>query len=140
MFSCGRQEKSHNRSGELLPLVKNKECGYHDEYKADAVVPFEFVAEIKHGEHGKDRERNDFLNGLQLCGSELVRADAVRGHLETVLEERYPPADHDYFPERLAAEFQVAIPCNSHEDVGDREQQNSSHSKGRSSRVVVRLA
>jgi hypothetical protein len=102
--------------------VKDKECGDDNESEADAVIPFEFVAEIKYGKDRKNRESNNLLNGLQFRGAELIGADAIRGHLETVFEERYPPADHDHFPESFTAKFQVAIPRKGHEDVRDGEQ------------------
>jgi hypothetical protein len=97
--------------------VKDKECGDYDKGEADALIPFEFVSEIHHRKDREDRERNDFLNGLQLGGAELVGADVVRGDLETVFEERDPPADHNHFPEGFAAKFQVAVPCKGHEDA-----------------------
>src|SRR5207249_7518748 len=93
-----------------LPFVKDKECGNHDKSKTDAVIPPEFVAEVRHGENWKDRESNDFLDSLQLGGTELRRADGVRGHLETVFEEGDPPTHYDHFAKRFAAESQVAVP------------------------------
>ena len=70
-----------------LPLVKDKERGAHDKAEAHAVIPFEFVAEIEHRKNGKDQKGNDLLNDLELRGSELIGAEAIRGHLEAVFEE-----------------------------------------------------
>src|SRR5260370_26623630 len=108
--------------GKYLPFVKDKECGDYDKGESEAIVPFEFVAEIHHGEDREDRERDDFLNGLELCGAELIRADAVCGDLKTVFEERDPPAHHDHLPEGFATKFQVAVPRKGHEDIGDGQQ------------------
>jgi len=62
------------------------------------------------------------LNRLELSAVEFVRVDAVRRHLETVFEEGDPPAREDYFLERFAAEFQVVIPREGHEDIRYDEQ------------------
>jgi hypothetical protein len=78
--------------------VKNKECGDHNEYKADAVIPSEFVPKIKRRKDRKDRERNGFLNGFQLRGSELVRAEAVRGNLVPILIASSCPAPSSVSP------------------------------------------
>ena len=77
---------------------------------AHTVVPFEFLAEIGHGENRKDAEGNHFLNGLELGGIEFVGADAVRRYLETIFEEGNAPTGEDHFPERFAAVFKVAVP------------------------------
>src|SRR5260370_21334151 len=65
--------------GKYLPFVKDKECGDYDKGESDAVVPFEFVAEIHHGEDREDRERDDFLKILEFLCVGLLRADASPG-------------------------------------------------------------
>jgi hypothetical protein len=103
--------------------MKNEKCRKDDQRKTHGEVPFELVPEIQHGEHGKNRKRDDFLNGLELRRIEFVRADAVRGHLKAVFEESDAPAYQNYFPKCFAAEAQVPVPCN-----------------GQSSWIVVELA
>jgi len=73
--------------------VKDKERGAHDKAEAHAVIPFEFVAEIEHRKNGKDQKGNDLLNGLELRGSELIGAEAIRGYLEAVFEKGDSPAN-----------------------------------------------
>ena len=104
------------------PLVKDKEGAEHDARKSRGVIPPEFFSQIHNGENGEDRERDDFLDSLELRAVKFVRADAVRGHLETVFEEGDPPTREYYLPERFAAVFQVPVPRKGHENVGDSEQ------------------
>ena len=108
--------------------MKNEERRYYDKSESHAMVPFELVAEIKDRKHREDRKRDDLLNRLQLRGVELVGADAVRRHLKTVFEEGNAPAHQDRFPECFVPVFQVPVPGEGHEDVGNREQYDGSHS------------
>jgi hypothetical protein len=102
--------------------VKDKERTKHDEREASGIVPPEFFAQIDHGENRKHRKRDDFLNRLELRAVEFVRADAVHGHLKAVLKEGDTSTGHDHLPQRLATEFQVAVPSKGHKDVGNGEQ------------------
>jgi len=59
--------------------MENEESSHGDETEADQVVPFHGLAEVENRKHGKDGQRDDFLNGFQLRGVEFVRAEAVAG-------------------------------------------------------------
>ena len=107
--------------------MKNKKGAGGDEAEARGVVPFEFVAEVPDGKYREDGEGNDFLNRFELRGTEFVGADAVGGDLETVFEEGDAPTGEDDFPEGFAAVFEVAVPGEGHEDVGDGEQDDGAH-------------
>jgi hypothetical protein len=58
----GRRENWRKRCGRSLPLVEHEKRSDNNESKAHAVIPFEFVAQIKHGEHRKDGKSDDLLN------------------------------------------------------------------------------
>jgi hypothetical protein len=64
MSWSGRRKGLSNRGGGRLPLVEHKERRDNNESEAHAVVPFEFVAQIKRGQHRKDGKHDDFLNGF----------------------------------------------------------------------------
>ena len=95
--------------------------------EAGGVVPFQFVAEIGDGKDREDQQSDNLLNGLELRSGKFVRADAVGGHLETILKESDAPAGEDDLPKPLAAILEVAVPREGHEDVGDRQQQDRAH-------------
>jgi hypothetical protein len=101
------------------PFVENEKTG-----RTDAIVTLQFFAEISDGEDREHGQCNYFLDGFKLRRAEFVRADAVCRHLETVFEKGDAPTGDDDLPERFAAVFQVAVPREGHEDVGDGEKQN----------------
>lgn len=131
MLSCGnRSICSTDPSRRFLPLVENEKSGQDDAAEARGVIPLYFFAEIENRESREDRECDDLLNGLELRGGELVRANAIRRDLEAVFEECDAPAYEDYFPKSSRAKLEVAVPGKSHEDVRDGEQEDGSHVLG----------
>ena len=84
-------------------------------------------AEVVCGEDAEDSERDDFLDHLELDGSEAAVADAVGGHLEAVFEEGDDQLTTMTFHSGCSAELQVAVPGNRHEDVGADEKNNCPH-------------
>ena len=128
------------------PLVEDEEDGEGEADCTNSVVPFELLAEVSHGENGEDAERDDFLNRLELRCVEFVRADAVRGDLKAIFEESDAPAGENNLPERFAAVFEMAVPGESHEDVGNGEQsdgaqkssfQSTARKKGDQTKLAV---
>ena len=109
------------------PFVKDEEGTEDQASETRAVVPFEFFTEIGDGKNGEDDQGDDFLNGFELRGGKFVGADAIGGYLEAILEKSDAPTGGDYFPERFAAIFLVAVPREGHEDVGDGQQQDCAH-------------
>jgi len=107
--------------------MKDEKYGQADASEACGVIPANLFTEIGNGKDGKDGERDDFLNGLELGGVEFIRTDAIRRHLKTVFEESDAPTSENNFPERFTAVFKVAVPGKGHEDVGDREEKNCAH-------------
>jgi hypothetical protein len=98
-----------------------------DAGEAGGIIPAEFFAEIGDGKDGENGERDDFLNRFELSGAELVRADAIGGNLKAVFEKGDAPAGEDNFPQSFAAEFEVAVPGEGHEDIGNREKKDRTH-------------
>jgi hypothetical protein len=74
----------------------------------------------------KDEEYEDcengkcdaFLHDLQLRDIKLLRAYPIRRHLEHIFQERYTPTREDRRNKRAILMFQMAVPCDGHEDVG----------------------
>lgn len=54
-------------------------------------------------------------------------ADAIRRHLETILDEGNPPADENDRPQWRGLVLEMPIPGYSHEDVGNGQQENGLH-------------
>jgi len=104
--------------------MKDEKYSEADAGETGSVVPAQFFAEIGDGKNGENRKRDDFLNGFELSGAELVGADAIGRHLKTVFEESDAPAGEDDFPQRFAAIFEMAVPGEGHEDVGNRKKKN----------------
>lgn len=67
--------------------------------KASQIIPFQLFLQIDHREDAKHDQGNDFLNGFQLGGIELVMSDAIRRHLEAILNEGNTPADENHDPQ-----------------------------------------
>jgi hypothetical protein len=110
-----------------LPPVEDKEDTEHEAGEPGSVVPFQFLAQIGDGKSGEDHQRDDLLDGLELRGRELERADTVGGHLEAIFEESDTPAGQNDLPQSFAAIFEVAIPGKGHEDVRNGQQQYRPH-------------
>jgi len=108
--------------------VKDKKDGHGDASEARGVAPFQGFSQIGDGEDRKNRESDDLLNCLQLCGGKFVGSDAVCRHLEAILKERDSPTHHHHFPKRHVAILQVPVPSKSHENVRNCQQYDSSQS------------
>ena len=105
------------------------------EYKVDRcdeagktceVVPLEWVALNKqHGKEGKDNQRDNLLDNLQLPEGEgaakFVATNAVGWNLEAVFKQGDAPADkHDgnnTIALKLRLKGDVAIPSKCHKDI-----------------------
>src|SRR5207302_7508914 len=109
------------------PLFEDHENRHDDHCKPREVVPLERLFQIQHREDRKHAERNHFLDSLQLCCRELIGANAVRRHLKTILRKSDKPADNDYFEKRGVSVLQMAVPSESHENIGEGKQQDCGH-------------
>src|SRR5690349_18985058 len=111
------------------PLFKNHEhCADHHG-EAHEVVPLELLFEIEDRKEGENGERDHFLDGFELRGGELVRADAVRRYLEAIFGEGNEPADDNHLGQRDLAVLQMSVPGEGHEDVGYRQQNDRRHGR-----------
>jgi hypothetical protein len=108
--------------GILFLRPEGKRHGGEDADKGGDVVPGRHGLEIKEGEHHEYHEGDDFLDDLQLVGGVSAVTPAVGRHLQHIFKKRDAPAHHDDNQERLAFEFQVAVPGAGHEKVGANEQ------------------
>lgn len=132
--SCWLKWKPRRQSNGLFP--KGEENRSDEAKERPEVVPAErFRAEKQQGETGEHRQRYHLLHYLQLEQAERAaiadKSDSVGRHLETILEKCYSPAYQYHHKERqcIAAaelfELEVAVPCESHENVRNDEQQDS---------------
>ena len=81
-------------------LAEDEEDGAAEAEGRPDEVESEFFAHEEHGERHEDGERDDFLHDLQLGERERGVADAVRGHLQKVFEQRNAPADNENHPQK----------------------------------------
>lgn len=113
-------------------LLENEIHGQHQEHETYQVIHSErFVLEKQERENNKDRERDHFLDHLQLHQGKrpavLLEADAVCRHLQQIFEQGDAPADEDDADESKALaplhllEFEMPIPRQRHKSVGQDE-------------------
>ena len=110
-------------------------CGLSLSLKADfsieksGIIPADLLLKIKNGKNAKDNKGDDFLDGLELRGGKRPVADAVGRHLETIFREGDQPADQDGERERSVLVFQMPVPREGHEDVGNDQEDDGCHKK-----------
>ena len=99
------------------------------------MIPLErFRMEYRHGDCRKDRQGNSFLDDFQLHQAEWpavdAAANAVGGNHKAVFKEGEPPRGEDDENQRPVGadvhffELEVAVPSESHENVGTAEEEN----------------
>ena len=105
--------------------------GGQNAHERGDVIPPDFFAEVKNRKHAKDRERDDFLNDLQLRDGINRIAPAIGGNHENVFKESDAPTREDDQPQRQTFEsrVQIAIPCERHENIR-ADQQNDGQPAG----------
>src|SRR5260221_8695769 len=112
--------------------MENEEGGAADEPEADQMIPLDRLAEISPRKDAEDDQRDDLLDGLQLCRRIIAAAVAIGRHRQTIFEEGDAPADDDDQKKRGGFEFEVSIPGESLENVRHRQhadRQESLHSE-----------
>lgn len=90
-----------------------------------------FILEENDSEQGKDGERDDLLNDFELPKVKRTAiagiADFIGGYLETIFKEGNAPADDndegktDIAEPAHLLEFEMPVPCKSHENIGDNQ-------------------
>ena len=91
---------------QFASLAEDEEDGAAEAERGPDEVEAEFLAHEEQGERHENRQRDDFLHDLQLGERERGIADAVRGHLKQILEQRDAPADDGNYPQnRVFAPF-----------------------------------
>ena len=107
---------------------EDEEYGQHQAYEGREVVPVDSLSlEDEHHDDGEDRQGDYFLYHLELQQVErtavALETYAVGRHGQAIFEEGYAPRkQYDQYegPARgdfHLAEFEVAVPGESHEDV-----------------------
>ena len=115
---------------------ESEDYSKEDEEETYKMVPADRLAFENSGDNdSEDNQRDGFLNDFQLHQREWtavdLRANAVSGNHESVFKECHSPRREDDENQRpVDVDFQlrklkVSIPCKSHEDVADNEQQYS---------------
>ena len=112
-----------------LSFHKGEEDGKDDEAEGYEVVPADGLA-FEDGGHddGEDHQRDALLYDFELHEGEGttgdLRANAVGGNHEGVLKEGHAPREDNDGNERPVfddihlLEFEIAVPCKGHEDIG----------------------
>jgi hypothetical protein len=115
--------------------MKHKKHSRHHEPKPRQIIPLKLFPQIKHRKNRKHRQRDHFLNRLQLRRRKFIRPDAIRRHLKTILKKRNPPTCEYHFPKSLAPIFQMPIPRKRHKNIRHGQKQNCSHVRSSSVRL-----
>ena len=88
------------------------------------MIPSNALAEVSHDEPAEHRQRDDFLDDLQLRGGIDAVAPAIGRHHQTIFQECDRPAHENGQPEWFAFELQVSVPRERHEDIRSHQQQD----------------
>ena len=98
-----------------------RECdddGSHEQGEGNRVVPGHLLLEKQDGEADKNRQRYRFLNDLQLETGEGAESQTIGRYRKAIFQQSDEPGNQDGFPQRPGvAVFEVAIPCECHEDI-----------------------
>src|SRR6476660_84207 len=89
----------------------------HANRGVDEVHP-DLLPHVEHCERDEYRERNHFLQDLELAEIEYCETDAVRRNLEQIFEQRDSPARKRGDPPRFVGKvLEVRIPRECHEEI-----------------------
>ena len=81
------------------------------------MIPPDAFAQIKNREDAEHGERDDLLDDLELRGGIDRVAPAIGRDHQHVFKKRNAPAHEDDDPERRVFVFQMAVPCERHENI-----------------------
>lgn len=89
----------------------------------------EGLFEVDDGKYGEYNEGDDLLGHFKLKAVEPIgEAPAVGRHHEAVFEKGYAPAHEDGLPKGEVLLFEVTIPGDGHEYIGQQQQDDGTHS------------
>jgi hypothetical protein len=104
-------------------IAKNEEDRAQQTKPGPEIVPGDLLPHVKNGERDEHREGNDFLSDFELRKAEDRVPDPIGRDLQEVFKEGDPPAYQRCCDPRLFVHvFEMTIPGEGHEDVGEREQ------------------
>ena len=91
-------------------------------------IESQWLPHVQHHEWNEDRERDDFLQDLQLKTAEVDVTPAIRRHRQAVLDQGDAPGDQDRLPQwpRVAV-LEMPVPGECHEYVRTDQQQSGCH-------------
>jgi hypothetical protein len=124
IYSCER-----NCDKRISPLLFEHEInGSHNEGEGYKIIPAERLFQIKDGKEAEYGEGHYFLDGFQLKAAKAgLFSETVGRYHKAVFEEGDTPADEDYFPDGYVLIFQVSVPGEGHECVGNEEEDDGAH-------------
>ena len=109
-------------------LPENKEHCTQQTNPGTEIVPGQFFPHIKNRKGDKYCQRNDFLQDLQLGQIEHGVADTVGRDLQQIFKEGDPPPHHGGNVPGFGGEiFQVSVPGERHENIGEDQQTDGLH-------------
>src|SRR5436190_15238069 len=125
----GRRKRQKSRAGSFTVARRSRSAAEHeihrthDTQRRPEVVELERLVHVEQRERDEHEERDRFLDDLQLREAELAEADAIRGNLEQVLEQRHAPRRERRDEPGLGGELlQMRVPSEGHEYIREREQ------------------
>jgi hypothetical protein len=96
---------------------------------------------IYDAKYREDGHCYNFLYDLQLCQRKVLKADAIGGDLEAILEKRDCPAYDNGDENRLALEvFQMPVPGVCHKQIRANQQHNRRHPSHKLLILNIRLS
>ena len=130
------KDKRYKLNAEALKsllLFENEIHCQYEETESDEVIDAESLGlEHNEGKDGKDQQRDDLLDHLELKEAEgtavATEADTVCGHLKGIFKQCDAPADkYDADEPQIAEAFHVfelemPVPCQCHEGIGNDKQ------------------
>ena len=119
--------QAKNRPLQLAPESKSHRA--NQAYKRRAVVPSDLLAKVEPRKNGKNRQRNHFLDNLELKGGKFPIPKPVGRNLKAIFKKSNESTDDNDQKERLVLELQMPVPRNGHKNVGADEEQDSSHTR-----------
>jgi len=96
---------------------KGERHGSQQAHERGQMMPVELFVQIRNRKGAEDGDGDDLLHDFEFRGGIDRVAPAVGRHLQEVFKERDAPARDDDEQQRLALEFQMAIPRECHEYV-----------------------
>lgn len=114
------QAKKVERCRIMLLFPEHEVYRAYQQGKRHQVIPAEWFFQKKYCEEREYGKGDNFLDGFELKAAPAFHiAKSVGRYHEAVFKEGDAPAEEDYFPEGGFGMFEVPVPGERHEGVGD---------------------